>query len=84
MADGALYIRAAAKAIWPNIIPTLCSFHFVKAYKPKVVNQELIPKVKIINGKLNNKTIPANILECFHSHPTRSEEDRYNPNRIKE
>ena len=82
MADGALYIRAAAKMIWPNIIPTLCSFHFTKAYKSKLVSQKYIPKVTITNGRVNNKLIPNKILECFNSHPIRSNDERYNPSRV--
>jgi len=82
MADGALYIRGAIKNLWSQITPTLCLFHFIKAYRTKLYNKEFVPAVQIKNGKLDNKTIPSNILECFNTQLNLPEKEKYNPTRV--
>lgn len=82
MADGALYIRNAAKLIFPQITPTLCLFHFIKAYRTKLYNHEYVPKVKIENVKLKNESIPKSILEIFQSNQQLPDEKKYNPSRV--
>ena len=82
MCDGAIYIRTAAKNIWPNIIPILCLFHFGKAFQTKLMNKDFIPKVKIVNGKIGNQLIPPNILQCFTPNSNLPENEKFNPNRV--
>lgn len=82
MADGALYIRNGAKFVWPNITPTLCLFHFIKAFRTKLYNHEYVPKIKIINGKVNNKPVPRSLLEIFQSNHRGLEAEKYNPSMV--
>ena len=82
MADGALYIREGASHVWERITPILCIFHFFKAIEDKLCNKDYIPRLSILNGKIDKKPIPRTLLEQFISGPNVPNEGQMNPTRI--